>query len=345
MTKVLLVDDSALILSELSLVVQKTGTFDAVLKAGDGEEAIRTTMRDRPDLIILDLQMPRMDGFTFLRWLMANHPVPVLVFSSMGSDQNIFKAMEIGAVDFITKPDTYMQSDFQDYLVDKIKGALLANVRPGSTNPQPTGMLSKPDKQSQRPPASGSLTCICMGASTGGPTAVQRILEAIDHSLNIPVLISQHMPRAFTSVFSQRLNLLVDAEVKEAEDMEKPSPGTVYVSPGNRHMEIREGRIRLINPDLNDRYIPSVDRLLSSASSAYGKGLAAVILTGMGNDGATGIRDVHHNNGRILTEAPESCIVYGMPKAAYETGLVTQRLPLEAIGERLCQWMRAADCS
>ncbi len=342
MTKVLLVDDSALILSELSLVLQKTDLFTTILKAGDGEEGIRITMKERPDLIILDLQMPRMDGFTFLRWLMANHPVPVLVFSSMGSDQNIFKAMEIGAVDFITKPETYIQSEFRDYLLEKIKAARHATVRPGTRagDAQPESRVTTTVATEKR--GTGSVRCICMGASTGGPTAIQRVLEAIDGALNVPILVSQHMPRAFTSVFAQRLNLLLQATVKEAEDLEEPVARTVYIAPGNRHMEISEGRIRLVEPTLQDRYTPSVDRLLSSAAPAYGEGLAAVILTGMGNDGVSGMKDVHQHDGRTLVESPETCIVYGMPKAAFETGLATEQLPLETIGIRLTQWMEGS---
>ncbi len=340
MTSVLLVDDSALILSELSLVLQKSELFSSIFKASDGEEGIRITMKEGPDLVILDLQMPRMDGFTFLRWLMANHPVPVLVFSSMGTDQNIFKAMEIGAVDFITKPETYIQSEFRDYLMEKIKAALHATVRPGKRSTDSPAQVPAEKVKPEGKRKTGSLQCVCLGASTGGPTAIQRILEAIDNDLNVPVLISQHMPRAFTSVFAQRLNLLLQANVKEAEDREEPIPGTVYVAPGNRHMEIAEGRIRLLEPGLQDRYTPSIDRLMETAASQYGEGLAAVILTGMGNDGTAGIVDVHDHRGRILIESPATCIVYGMPKAAMETGLATEQLPLETIGIRLSQWMQ-----
>jgi len=331
--KLMLVDDSELILSELSLLLQQTGKFDRIIKARDGEDAIRQTVSEKPDFVILDLQMPRMDGFTFLRWLMANHPVPVLVFSSAGTDHNIFKAMEIGAVDFITKPDTYMDGEFRSFFLDKIEAALQARI------PVPHGQIAGANEAPTATPAttdsSRQQRIIAMAASTGGPTAIQRILEQAQAGLQAPVLVCQHMPKTFTAIFAQRLNMLLELTVKEAEDGEEPLPRHVYVAPGNLHMAISDGRIELRKPEPNDRYTPSADILFETAARSYGSSLLAIVLTGMGNDGTHGLAAVAKAGGQILAESPESCVVYGMPRAAMETGLVHAQLTADQIADRL----------
>ncbi|NOZ13391.1 MAG: chemotaxis-specific protein-glutamate methyltransferase CheB [Acidobacteria bacterium] len=332
--KILLIDDSELILSELSLLLNQTGKFSKILKAHDGEEGIRQTMLNKPDVIILDLQMPRMDGFTFLRWLMANHPVPVMVFSSIGTDENIFKAMEIGAVDFIQKPENYITGEFANHFNEKLSAVMEATL------PLKNGQ----NRQSPAPAESGSripgaeehnFEIVVMGASTGGPTAIQHILEDIQYSISLPIVVCQHMPRTFTGVFANRLNMLLDLTVKEAEDGECPEKKTVYIAPGDMHLELRNRCFKLVQPGLNDRYIPSVDRLMETVANAFAEKTIAVILTGMGTDGSTGIRAIHAAGGIILAESPDSCVVYGMPKAALATGFVHQQLPIDAIGGKI----------
>ncbi len=337
--KILLIDDSELILSELSLLLNQTGKFSKILKAHDGEEGIRETMLNKPDVIILDLQMPRMDGFTFLRWLMANHPVPVLVFSSIGTDENIFKAMEIGAVDFIQKPENYITGEFADHFREKLAAVMEATLplKTGQNHQNPTTMQSTPRVSETE---KHNFEIILMGASTGGPTAIQQILEDIQHSTSLPIIICQHMPRTFTGVFANRLNMLLDLTVKEAEDGECPAEKTVYIAPGDMHLEFQNRCFKLIQPGLNDRYIPSVDRIMETAANSFMEKTIALILTGMGTDGSKGIQAIHTAGGVVLAESPDSCIVYGMPKAALATGFVHQQLPLDAMSNKIISLLR-----
>ncbi len=331
--KILLIDDSELILSELSLLLNQTGKFSRIFKAHDGEEGIRETMLNKPDVIILDLQMPRMDGFTFLRWLMANHPVPVMVFSSIGTDENIFKAMEIGAVDFIQKPENYITGEFAKHFKEKLSAVMQANL---SVKTATETSQHKPETRIHPTEnVKTSYEIIVIGASTGGPTAIQRILENVQSHITIPIVICQHMPRSFTGIFANRLNMLLDLSVKEAEHREKPQTKTVYIAPGDMHLELQGKTFRLLQPDLNDHYVPSVDRLMETAALSYGKKTIGVILTGMGADGSVGIQSIHKAGGMVLAESQESCVVYGMPRSAVETGCVHQQLPLDAIGNKL----------
>lgn len=332
--KILIIDDSELILSELSLLLNQTEKFSRILKAHDGEEGIRQTMLNKPDVIILDLQMPRMDGFTFLRWLMANHPVPVMVFSSIGTDENIFKAMEIGAVDFIPKPENYITGEFAEHFKEKLSAVMQATVplKTGSAN-HAKASDSTADKHPK--PSESQFEILVIGASTGGPTAIQRLLEDIQHYAALPIVVCQHMPRSFTGIFANRLNMLLQFTVKEAEDGECPANQTVYIAPGDMHLELRDNCFHLVQPDLNDRYIPSVDRLLETVSASFGEKTLAVVLTGMGTDGSTGIQSVHKAGGTIMAESQDSCVVYGMPKAAVATGLVNHQLSLDVMGGKI----------
>lgn len=329
----LLVDDSELTLSELSLVLRESDRFSRILKARDGEDAIRTCIKDRPGVIVLDLQMPRMDGFTFLRWVIANQPVPVIIFSSAGTDENIFRALDLGAVDFITKPETYIDQEFREHFLQKIDAALQAQVKPETAKRQGRTKRKEPAPTSTLPRS--AVQALLIGASTGGPTAIQHLLESLPPDVDFPVFIAQHMPRAFTSIFAQRLNMMLDWNVKEAQDGEQPEARTVYICPGNLHMEIANGRICLATPGTADRYIPSVDRLFASAVATYGDRTAAVVLTGMGKDGAEGGRQIAKHGGLLIAEARETCVVYGMPKALVETGCPVEELPLDRIAGRV----------
>ena len=332
---VLLVDDSELILSELSLILRESDLFSRILKARDGEDAIRVAMKEHPTNIVLDLQMPRMDGFTFLRWIMANQPVPVLVFSSMGTDDNIFRAMDIGAVDFVTKPDTYIDDRFRNFFLEKIHTLLEAQVQP--VRKRRAQAILEPPREPKPKHTEKDIAAIVIGASTGGPTAIQSLLETLQTRTSIPILVCQHMPRAFTSVFAQRLNLLLDMTVREATSGERLQPGTVYICPGNVHMTVQDGRIELVEPALSDLYTPSVDRLFESAAMAYKDKVVAVVLTGMGKDGSEGARAVAATGGYLIAESAETCVIHGMPKATVATGCPVEQLPLDRIGSRILE--------
>ena len=236
--------------------------------------------------------------------------------------------MEIGAVDFIPKPESYITTEFAAHFKQKLAAVSQAKVSPQKL---PRSQAQKPSTKPAAPPETELFNAIIIGASTGGPTAIQQLLEGIQHHVSTPVFVCQHMPRNFTSVFAGRLNMLLDLTVKEAEAFEEPAPRTVYIAPGNLHMEIQNGRFQLLPPQSNDLYTPSVNRLINSAATEYGKKTLAIILTGMGSDGQTGVCRLSEAGGTIIAEAPESCVVYGMPKAAMETGCVDFQLTLDGI--------------
>jgi len=348
--KVLVIDDSAYHRRTLSRIIAAAPGFEVVGTANDGEEAIKKVVTLKPDLLTLDLEMPRMDGFTFLRWLMRTFPRPTLVVSSRESNKSVFRALELGAADFVLKPVSYASE-----VLGQIEEEVLAKLREIAA--------ARPEKLAQRaqrlaaslpssPPPSlalasrkklvsgiavGRYRCLAIGASTGGPPALQQVLGALAANLPAAVVIAQHMPEGFTRMFAERLNRTVGLFVKEAEGGEELLPGLVLLSPGGKNLTVHEGmggRIfsRLAAPTPTDRYVPSADKLLESAAAAFGSALVSLVLTGMGDDGAIGTRAVRAAGGLTIAEAEESCVVFGMPREAIRTGAVQQVLALPEIG-------------
>jgi two-component system chemotaxis response regulator CheB len=348
--KVLVIDDSAFHRRTLTRIIGAAPEFEVIGTAGDGEEAIKKVVTLQPDLLTLDLEMPRMDGFTFLRWLMKTLPRPTLVVSSRESNKSVFRALELGAADFVLKPVSYASPQ-----LGQIEGEVIAKLREIAA--------ARPDKLAQRaerlaslgaapafatpgapgrkkasaPAAAGRYRCVAIGASTGGPPALQQVLTALAAGLPAGVVIAQHMPEGFTRMFAERLDRIVGLRVKEAEGDEELVPGLVLLAPGGKNLTLRQGtggRVfsRLDAPAPSDRYVPSVDRLLSSAAAAYGDRLISVVLTGMGDDGALGTSAVRAAGGLTVAEAEESCVVFGMPREAIRTGAVQRVLPLPEIG-------------
>lgn len=330
--KVLLVDDVDVIRSEVRLVLENYSEITSIIEAENGEEAIRSVIKEAPNIIILDLEMPRMGGFTFLRWLIQNKPTPVVIFSSLNSDQHIFKALNMGAVDFISKPKTYIDDEFKEKFYEKIKAASVAKIVKESNKTKNKNVVIKTESQS-----SVGKSIIFIGASTGGPTAVQEVLKSIDKYVNSPILVAQHMPPLFTKVFAERLDSLLEYKVKEAEDGELIRNNTVYISPGNMHMECADGRIKLINSLKEDINSPSVNRLFKSGASLANYKKIGIILTGMGNDGAEGIKALKEKNACTICESSLTCVVYGMPKEAKATGCIDFDLPRDAIGQKIIE--------
>jgi two-component system chemotaxis response regulator CheB len=295
-------------------------------------------------VITLDLEMPIMDGFAFLRWLMVNVPTAVIAVSSRASDRSVFKALELGAIDFIAKPGGRVSprlEEIQKDLVSKVEQVVQLQME----------NLRRRVYEEPAPPAAAVPTAefcargvelVVIGCSTGGPPALQHLFQALP-LLPVPFVVAQHMPSTFTRLFAERVNKLTEYEVKEAVDGELLMPRTVYIAPGGMQTEVRriaEGlQVRVFRANENDLYAPSVDRLFLTASDACLDRLIAVIMTGMGDDGSQAIRTVRERGGKTIAESQQSAIIFGMPAEAIRTGAIEDVLALPDIPNairRLC---------
>lgn len=338
--RVLLVDDSATSRAHLSSILVDAPGIEIVGQAGDGEDGLRQAMELRPDVIVLDLQMPRVDGFTFLRLLMPRRPTPVVVVSSQARPSDVFRALELGALDFVAKPSGTASSleAFRDEILQKcatVRALRLENL--SARRPMP--VVAAP---AELPPRVAAL-----GASTGGPQALHQLLAAIPGDTPLAVLVAQHMPERFTAAFADRLARTTAFAAKEAEDGDRVAAGRILVAPGRRHMELtRDGdgtlrtRILAAEEGGSTRYTPSIDRLFASVAAVCGAAACGVVLTGMGNDGRAGIQSIKRGGGLTLAESAETAVVYGMPQAAVETGAVDEVLALGALAGRLIRFAR-----
>jgi two-component system, chemotaxis family, protein-glutamate methylesterase/glutaminase len=335
MIKVLIVDDSAFNRKILSEILKSVAEIEIIGTAYDGEDAIRQIAKQKPDLITLDLEMPKMDGFTFLRWLMNTTPIPVIVVSAKEADENVFKALELGAMDFIPKPSSYPSmklKEIQGSLIEKVLAAKYAKL---ST---PKDKLVKPRVQPESKIHKVEVPTdfiIAIGASTGGPQAIQYILSNLSREFIIPIVIAQHMPAAFTPLFAERLNKSTHLTAKEAENEEIIKAHHAYICPGGKHtiLEKKGPHVKLIYKEKtnSDKYIPSINYLFESISQIYANKSVATILTGMGDDGKEGILKIKENGGKVIAESPDSAIVFGMPREAIKTGKIDQILHLNKI--------------
>jgi two-component system chemotaxis response regulator CheB len=344
MIRALVIDDSAYNRVTISRMLESNGEITVVGTAVNGEDAIKQVMRHQPDVITLDLEMPVMDGFAFLRWLMHNRPTAVIAVSSRSSDRSVFKALDLGAIDFIAKPGGRVSPRLEEIQRDLIAKVLqigdlrIENVRKRIEADE------RPHEQTEA--SAGNIELVAIGCSTGGPPALQHLFQNLP-LLPIPIAVAQHMPPTFTRLFAERVDRLTKYSVREAADGEQLASGTVYVAPGGMQMEVRrvgDGlQARVVPPDSSDLYAPSVDRLFASASESCGERLIAVIMTGMGDDGAQAIRRIRERGGKTIAESPDTAIIFGMPNEAIKTGAVDQVLPLDQIApaiERLCSGER-----
>ncbi len=349
--RVLVVDDSAYNRKMIRGMLEDMNEVDTVEAVSDGEEAIRTVMMDPPDVITLDLNMPRMDGFTFLRWLMRNKPIPVIVVSAEGGEKNVFKALDLGALDFVVKPVRYASErviEIRDELQGKIRaiagkdmGAYLDRLKVKKPAGKPVGATTG------KPPVARSKKAgiLVIGASTGGPSAVQKVLSELPEDYPFPVIVVQHMPPVFTRQFSMRLDRNTALKGKEAVDGEKLEVGTILVAPGGHHLVISGKKnpiTEIVEKTDQDRFVPSVNVTMSSAAAVYGEMTIGVLLTGMGNDGADGLYQIRKAGGYTIAESEESSVVYGMPRAAQQKGAVQDVVHLDKIGSRIIDLTRNA---
>jgi two-component system, chemotaxis family, protein-glutamate methylesterase/glutaminase len=344
--KVLVVDDSAFNRKSIAEILNASPEVSVVGKAADGEEALRLVGVLRPDVITLDLEMPKMDGFTFLRILMSKLPTPVIVVSSYSQKENVFKALELGALDFVAKPDRYVDSELAGIKHELVSKVLVArSLRKTVLSSRPRFDSISAHSLERQPPAASLLepprTVIAVASSTGGPTALMEIFARLPKNSPNAVLIAQHMPEKFTRTFAERLDKRSAFRVSEAQDLDPVGAGCALVCPGRKCMfaETPPGggplRVRVRNPMESDRYVPSADRLFESAARAAGSRSVGVILTGMGDDGVLGARAILDAGGTVIAESEATAVVYGMPAAAVRAGVVTRSMTLHEIAELL----------
>ena len=345
--KVLIVDDSAVVRQSLEQILSSDPAIEVVATARDPYIAAERIREQVPDVITLDVEMPRMDGITFLQKLMSQHPIPVVICSSLAgsNSETALKALEYGAVDIIEKPRMGVKQFLEESRVlicDSVKAARLAHTRKIAPKPYHVAPKLTADAVIEKPASKAMVQTtdkvIVVGASTGGTEALKTFLEALP--LDAPgIVIVQHMPEHFTAAFAKRLDTTCRISVKEAENDDTVVRGRALIAPGNRHtllkrsgaryyVEVREG-------PLVCRHRPSVDVLFRSAARYAGKNAVGVIMTGMGDDGARGMRELKDAGAFNIAQDEESCVVFGMPKEAIKMGGVDRTLPLEAIAREL----------
>jgi two-component system chemotaxis response regulator CheB len=341
MIRVLVVDDSAVMRGMMTSIINAQSDMTVAAVASDPVLAMERVRISPPDVITLDVEMPRMDGLEFLRRLMQSRPLPVVMVSSLtarGADTTL-RALELGAVDFVAKPHLATPEILEAYaeeVAQKVRAAAAARVEPAAPHVR------------RAPLAAGRLVAnklIVIGASTGGVEALREVLVPLPASMP-PLLVAQHMPAGFTRSFARRLDSLCEIEVKEAEDREPVRPGCAYIAPGGVHLTAAaNGRgleVRLsLDPPVN-RHRPSVDLLFRSAAQAAPGRCIGVMLSGMGADGARAMRELRESGAHNIAQDAASCVVFGMPKQAIAENAVHEVLPLGEIARRLVELSLAA---
>jgi two-component system chemotaxis response regulator CheB len=339
--RVLVVDDSAFVRRALARMLSSAPDIQVVGVAADGLEAIDQVKELRPDVVTLDVHMPRMDGLAALETIMTVAPVPVLLLSSLtrkGAEITL-RGLDLGAVDFIDK--TSVQGNMN--LLD-LAGQLTAKVRALAQVPrermQRPLLTGKPLRLSvAKAVRPGRVEAIAIGTSTGGPPALQAIIPRLPEALAPTIMVVQHMPEGFTRSLAERLATMSALPVREAQDGELVQSGSVLIAPAGRHMKLKrrasDVHVWLDGEPRSALHRPSVDVLMESVARAYGARSLGVVLTGMGSDGVEGLRAIHKSGGRTLAEAEQSCIIYGMPKAAVEAGVVDVSVPLERMADEI----------
>jgi len=340
--RVLVVDDSALVRQVLVNILSRHPLLEVVGTAMDPYDARERIKELDPDVLTLDVEMPRMDGLTFLGKLMKAHPMPVVMLSSLTAKgtSTALDALDLGAVDVIGKPVLDQAAGLEAMgaeIADTVYGASLARVGPR----RPAALAPSPTLAALAARAKAGRALIAIGSSTGGTEALRLVFESIPENLP-PIAVVQHMLPGFTAAFADRLNRSCRARVKVAEDGEPLKPGSIYLAPSEVHLTI--GRhsagllARLTTGDRVSHHLPSVDVLFDSVAATCGPHAMGVILTGMGDDGARGLLKMRQKGARTLGQDEASCVVYGMPRAAFLRGGVEEEAPLGAIASHLLAW-------
>jgi two-component system chemotaxis response regulator CheB len=341
--RVLVIDDSAFIRSEMKVLLESISGVKTVRTAIDGVDGFSQAVRHSPDVIMLDLDMPNMDGFTFLRLLYNIRKTPVIVVTGAGWEGNARKAISLGAFDFIEKPVPSPPNKLSAIKVEiERKLKLLPFKRPGKKASKP----QRCRRAASAKAAHGAPEAVVIGASTGGPRAVSTVVKMLPEDLSMAVCISIHIPRWVAGPLAERLNNESAVSVSVATDGELVTPGRVLLAPGGYHLSFLRTKTSgkktgvysvLTKRCAKDLYAPSVDRLFESAASVWGSSLVGVIMTGMGSDGKKGVEEIKGRGGYVLAESRESSGVFGMPGAAISTGMVDKILSMHEIGAWLAE--------
>lgn len=347
---VLVVDDSAFMRRVISDIINQSTDLQVIGLARNGSEALTRIKELQPDVVTMDIEMPVMDGLTALDQIMKANPVPVVMLSSLtkeGAEQTL-KALQRGAVDFLAKPSGQISLDIETVaaeIVEKVRIAAGTRKQVQNLNyivpvdiPKPAPLVPVTVDLNQ------SLNnLVLIGTSTGGPKALYQVIPRLPARLNAGVLVVQHMPAGFTRSLAERLDTMSAMKVKEAEQGEKIIPGTVYIAPGDYHLKVntisnsnrRELHVKLDQSPPRGTLRPAVDAMLESVAQEFWSHMVCVIMTGMGHDGAGALPLLKQKGARIIAEDQSTCIVYGMPKAAVETGLVDKIIPLFRIADEI----------
>ena len=351
--RVLIVDDSLFMRAAIKKLLETDGRFEIVGQARDGEEGVKLAGELKPDVITMDYNMPKLDGAQATREIMRLRPTPIVLLSAharQGGRETLL-ALSAGAVDFVTKPSGEVSADFSKVaseLVDKLAGA--AEARPVALAPivrervsrvsfPPGGVPATRTSGMTRPitqPLSVGLRVVVIAVSTGGPAALTRVVPALPRRLPFALVVVQHMPMGFTQALAERLHEVSDIEVHEARDGETLQAGTCLLAPGDRHLVFLDGaRVRLTTDPPVHGCRPAADVTLRSAAEIFGRRVTGVVMTGMGKDGAEGLAAAHAAGGRTLAQDRATCVIFGMPKAAIELGVVDEVVPLDEIAPAL----------
>lgn len=338
--RTLVVDDSPFVRKVVREMLSRSPFIEVVGMARDGQEAFDLTEELKPDVITCDLTMPNVGGVEFVRRQMARGPVPILLLSASPSDADIvLQAIDAGAVDFVQKPTARASNDLlavRDELIEKVKAAATAPLRnlqielPSDSIPAAIG----------RSAARHQVDVIAIGISTGGPQALRYLIPQIPADLPVPLLIVLHMPVGYTALYATKLAELSKLKVKEAADGDLVQPGTVILAQAGRHMTLArnsagEVRVRLSIQPMDKPHRPSVDVLFQSMAEIYGSRCLAIVMTGMGDDGKQGAAWIKAQGGKVLTEAEETCVIYGMPRCVDEAGLSDASVPLTKMADAI----------
>lgn len=347
MIQVMIVDDSAVVRQTLSDILSREEDISVLTTASDPYDAVEKLKNNVPDVIILDIEMPRMDGLTFLKKIMTQHPMPVIICSSKAEEgsNNVFQAMQFGAIDIIQKPKVGTKEFIEESRVmicDAVRAAHLATVKKISpviheVAPKLTADVIMP-MPSHNISIETTESVVVVGASTGGTEALKVFLERLP--IDCPgVVIVQHMPEHFTAAFASRLDGICAVSIKEAEDNDTVLRGRVLIAPGNKHLLLKRAGARyyveIKNGPLVSRHRPSVDVLFRSTARYAGKNAIGVIMTGMGDDGARGMAEMKAVGAYNIAQDEDSCVVFGMPKEAIKLGAVDKVLPLTEIADHV----------
>jgi len=334
--RVLVVDDSAYVRKVVRQILSRSPFIEVVGVARDGEEALELVEQLHPDVVTLDLNMPRSDGLDFLRTQMARRPLPVIILSiASETGELVMQALDAGAVDVVQKP-TALATDkvyeIADELVAKVKSVAAAKARPA--------LVASPFDRAPKivPPRAGKTDIVVIGVSTGGPQALKQIIPQLPAAFPVPVAMVLHMPAGYTELFARSLGEVSWLTVTEARDGDVLRPGLALLAPAGYHLSFvrREDRTvvaRLSLHPLDMLHRPAADVLFRSAAEVFGDRTLAVVLTGMGADGTQGAAWVKAQGGRVFTEAEETCVVYGMPRSVVEAGLSDRAVPLDRMAE------------